>query len=255
MTGQPLTTIITVVFNGEKYLEQTIKSVLDQTYKNIEYIIVDGGSTDGTLGIISSYKEHIAKWVSEPDKGLYDAMNKGIGMAKGEIIGMINSDDWYESNAVETMVKTYIKNPTLNIFHADRYDVDSNGQKKVRKFNRSVFKFKYYGMTYNHPSMFITKKEYLKHTYNTNLKSLSDYQFVMEAFLQNPNNLMYVPKAIVNFRLGGISANSGFISGKVESFKARRSAGLPSIHCIFATFFGLGVNFVLSITRIFNKAK
>lgn len=112
----PLISIITVVYNGEKYLEQTIQSVINQTYKNIEYIVIDGGSTDGTLDIIKKYEEHISYWVSESDKGLYDAMNKGIGVAKGELIGMINSDDWYELEAVEIMAEAYKNNPTKVYF-------------------------------------------------------------------------------------------------------------------------------------------
>ncbi|MCB0383237.1 MAG: glycosyltransferase, partial [Psychroserpens sp.] len=149
MTKEPLISIITVVFNGEKYLQQTIDSVTNQTYKNIEYIIIDGGSTDETLNIIKANESHIDFWISERDNGLYDAMNKGISKAKGELIGMINSDDWYELNAVETVVNTYLKNPEKRIFHADRYDVYPNEEKKVFAFNPSVIKFKYFSMTYN----------------------------------------------------------------------------------------------------------
>ena len=93
---EPKVSIITVCLNSEKTLEQAIQSVISQTYKNIEYIIVDGASTDGTLDIISKYENKITKWVSEKDQGLYYAMNKGIDMATGDIVGIINSDDWYE---------------------------------------------------------------------------------------------------------------------------------------------------------------
>ena len=91
MNKKPLVSIITVVFNGEKYLEQTIKSVINQTYKNIEYLIIDGGSSDGTLDIVKKYEKQLSNWISEPDKGLYDAMNKGIKRAKGEIIGIYHT--------------------------------------------------------------------------------------------------------------------------------------------------------------------
>ena len=93
-TNIPLITIITVSYNAVKTIEDTIVSVLGQTYNNIEYIIIDGGSTDGTLDIIKKYQDKITYWVSEPDKGIYDAMNKGIAKANGELIGIINSDDW-----------------------------------------------------------------------------------------------------------------------------------------------------------------
>ena len=237
----PLVSIITVVYNGEKYLEQTIQSVINQTYKNIEYIIIDGRSTDGTLNIIKQYEKHISYWVSEPDKGLYDAMNKGIGIAKGELIGMINSDDWYENEAVEIMVEAYKNNPDKHIFHADRYDIDDNGDKTVKKFHPSIFKFKYYGMTYNHPSMFITKEEYKIHKYNTELRSLSDNQFVLEAFLRDNNTFNYINKAIVNYRLDGISAGLPLIEKLKEGFIARKNAGLSHIENVFSVFFRLCV--------------
>ncbi len=220
-----LISIITVVYNGEKYLEQTIKSVINQTYKNIEYIIIDGGSTDGTIDIIKKYKKYISYWHSESDKGLYDAMNKGIKLAKGELIGIINSDDWYELNAVEIMLNAYLENPTKNIFHADRYDIDENNNKKLRKFHPSPLIFKYYGMTYNHPSMFITKTEYKKHLYNIKLRSLSDYQFVLEAFLENSAIFYYVEFAIVNYRLDGISSQLLLRKALKEGYKARKNAG------------------------------
>ena len=245
----PLVSIITVVYNGEKYLEQTIESVINQTYKNIEYIIIDGESTDKTLEIIKKYEKYISFWISEPDKGLYDAMNKGIKIAKGELIGMINSDDWYESNAVDIMVNAYKNNPTKSIFHADRYDIDQNGDKKIRRFNKSSFKFKYYGMTYNHPSMFITKTEYAKHLYNIELHSLSDYQFILEAFLRDRESIFYVNNPIVNYRLSGISSKISSIKSKKESYVARKNSGMNFFSCIFALIFGMFINF----TKFFRK--
>ena len=249
---KPLVSIITVVYNGEKYLEQTIQSVINQSYKNIEYLIIDGGSTDGTLDIIKKYENNISYWISEPDRGLYDAMNKGIKLAKGELIGMINSDDWYEEDAVETMVKAYLNNPQKTIFHADRYDIDEEGNRKIRKFNHSVFKFKYYGMTYNHPSMFITPKEYNLHLYNIHLRSLSDYQFVLEALLRDKNTLHYINKAIVNYRLDGISAQLPKIKSLKEGFTARKNAGLSLPENIFSVLFRL---LVLTVYPIVLKAK
>ena len=97
--------IITVVLNGEETIQNTIDSVLVQTYQNIEYIIIDGSSTDGTIGVVKSYGDKITKFVSEPDKGLYDAMNKGIDMATGDIIGILNSDDFYVNNNVIGLVE------------------------------------------------------------------------------------------------------------------------------------------------------
>lgn len=235
--GAPLVSIITVIYNGEKHLQQTIDSVYNQTYTNIEYIIIDGGSTDNTLDIIKANKAKITKWVSEPDEGLYDAMNKGIKMANGELIGMINSDDWYENHAVETMVNAYLKNPLKTIFHADRYDVHNDGTRTIKKFSPSTIKFKYYGMTYNHPSMFITKTEYSKHRYNIQLRALADYQFVLEAFLRDKTVFHYVNQSIVNYRLEGISMQMKLYRALKEGYMARKNAGLNIFQNILSVIF------------------
>lgn len=236
MINNPLVSIITVVYNGEKYLEQTIQSVINQGYSNIEYIVIDGGSTDGTVDIIKKYQNHIDYWISEPDKGLYDAMNKGIKKANGELIGMINSDDWFEPNAVELAVETYVTNPEKNIFHGSRYDVYPDGTKSEYKFNPSINKFKYFRMTYSHPSMFITKREYEKHTYNIALKSHSDYQFTLEAFNRDKTGFIYIPKPLVNFRLGGVSGQLSFTQELKESYLARKNAGMSTAENIFSIF-------------------
>ena len=249
MRKTPLISIITVVYNGEKYLNQTIESVINQTYKNIEYIIIDGGSTDGTIEIIKKYEKNINYWISEPDKGLYDAMNKGIQIANGDLIGMINSDDWYELDAVKTVVNTYLKNPTNTIFHADRFDVYPNGDKRVYKFNTSKFKFKYISMTYSHPSMFISKKEYKKHLYNTSLRVYSDYQFTLEAFLKDPNEFVHINKPIVNFRLGGTSGQISFIRSLKENFILRKNAGMDFIKNIFS----LSIILLVTFIKFFKK--
>ena len=231
----PLISIITVVYNGAKTLDQTIQSVLNQTYKNIEYIIIDGGSKDGTLDIIKSYENQISLWVSEPDKGLYDAMNKGIKLANGELIGMINSDDWYERNAVELIVESYLQNPVKQIFHGDRFDVFENETRKVRKFHPSRFKFIYYGMTYNHPSMFIHRDIYANELYNIKLKALSDYEFVLKQFLKKETIFHYIPKTYVNYRLDGISAKMKFAAKVKEGYISRKNANLQFLHRIFST--------------------
>ncbi|WP_338646161.1 glycosyltransferase family 2 protein [Flavobacterium sp. KS-LB2] len=236
----PLISIVTVVYNGSKTLEQTIQSVINQSHTNIEYIIIDGGSTDGTIDIIQKYEKEISFWISEPDKGLYDAMNKGISYAKGELIGMINSDDWYEPNAVELIVKSYIENPSKRIFHGDRFDILEDGTRIVKRFHPSSFKFIYYGMTYNHPSMFVHKEVYKNELYNINLRALSDYEFVLKQYLREPNNFIYLPEAYVNYRLDGISGNMSILSALDEGFKARRFAGLN----IFQNSFSASLRFL-----------
>lgn len=107
MKKSPLVSIVTIVKNGEKYLTQAIVSVLNQTFPNIEYLIIDGGSNDGTIEIIKKYENEIDYWISEPDNGISDAFNKGIKAASGELIGIVNSDDWLEENAVSNVVEIY----------------------------------------------------------------------------------------------------------------------------------------------------
>lgn len=230
----PLISIITVVYNGAKTIEQTIQSVLDLTYKNIEYIIIDGGSTDSTIELIRKYEDRISFWISEKDKGLYDAMNKGIGYANGELIGMINSDDWYEANAVDLIVDAYRKNPGKKIFHGDRYDVYETGERKVRKFNHSEFKFKYYSMTYNHPSMFVHRDIYDKRVYNSGLRAYSDYEFVLAQFLESQEVFLYLPICYVNYRLDGISAQMSIRKNLEEGYLARKNAGMNIIRNVFS---------------------
>lgn len=231
--------IITVVYNGEKYLRQTIDSVLNQSYENIEYIIVDGGSTDGTLGIVKEYGDSIDTFISEPDKGLYDAMNKGIKLASGELIGMINSDDWYELDAVQLIVNNYKANPAKKIFHGDRNDILENGTNRIKKFNSSKFKFIFYGMTYNHPSMFVHKSIYLEQTYNTKLKALSDYEFVLKNLVKDPNVFSYIPIAYVNYRLDGLSGVMSTRNILKEGYIARKNGGLSPFQNIFSYLFRL----------------
>lgn len=253
MNKQPLISIITVVYNGEKYLQQTIDSVYNQTYKNIEYIIVDGGSTDNTLNIIKQNETKITTWVSEPDKGLYDAMNKGVKMASGVLIGTINSDDWYEPNTIELVVSEYLKNPNKNIFHGYRYDIFENGDKQIYTFNNSSFRFKYFSMTYSHPSMFISKELYKTNSYNINLKLYADYQFVLTAFLKDSTQFAYIDKPLVNFRLGGVSGNGSFFGELKEAFIARKEANMSIIECIFSYVLVLLLRPTINLIKAIKK--
>lgn len=234
MIESPLISVITVVYNGKEHLQQTIDSVYNQSYNNIEYIIVDGGSTDGTLDIIKENHDKVTKWISEPDDGLYDAMNKGIKMASGEIIGIVNSDDWYESDAIETIVNEYTNNPNKRIFHGDKMCIPEKGEHYVRKAKNNWFLIKYHGMVLNHPTMFIHSEIYKDVLYNPNLSSLSDYQFVLTNYNRDKSRFHYIPKVISNYRLGGISGNVSLSKSISENFTARKKAGMNIIECWFA---------------------
>lgn len=242
--NQPLISIVTVVYNGAKTLTQTIESVINQTYQKIEYIIIDGGSTDGSNEIVKKYSKYVSLHISEPDNGLYDAMNKGITKANGEIIGIINSDDWYENNAIELIVSAFQKNPKKKIFHGDRFNVLNNGKKTIQKFDSCEFKLIYYGMTYNHPSMFIHKDIYKKNRYNTDLRVFSDYELILKIFLIDKNLFSYIPEAYVNYRIDGISSQISIIEKIKEGYISRKKAGLSfnknilSVLIRFTSFMG-----------------
>ena len=135
---QPLVSIITVVFNGEDYLESTINSVLNQSYPQIEYLIIDGASPDKTLDIIQQYSDRLGYWISEPDNGIYEAMNKGISAAKGELIGLINCGDSYTPDAVREVVKLYQESLSESKYQVItgvmcRFDSEKNFQFKITK--------------------------------------------------------------------------------------------------------------------------
>lgn len=195
----PLISIITVVYNGEKYLEQTIQSVINQTYNNIEYIIIDGGSTDGTLNIIKKYEQYIDYWQSEPDKGIYDAMNKGISFATGDIIGLLNADDWYENNAIQTIADNANKGELIV--------ANCINWKKGRPFlkkNKSLRWFKY-DMCINHPATFVKASVYKElGMFPLDYQIASDYYFVVNCY-KNRKKFHFIDSATTNFREVGIS--------------------------------------------------
>ena len=214
----PLVSIITVVFNGEKFIEQTIKSVIAQTYNNIEYIIIDGGSTDKTLEIIRQYENDIDYWISEPDKGIYDAMNKGIKLSRGKLIGLINSDDWYLKNAVEIAVEAYVNSPQSNlIITGDIYRTDSQGNILFRLNKPASFLHQKINkiMPINHPATFVVREVYAEiGVFNEQYKIAGDYDFIYRAYYSKKVDFLFTEACLAYMRLDGLSE-------KVSSLWAR----------------------------------
>lgn len=202
--SNPLISIITISFNSIKTIERTILSVLNQTYKNIEYIIIDGGSTDGTVDIIKKYSDRISYWVSEKDEGISDAFNKGILASHGEIIGIINSDDWYENDALETIINLDNKN------HADFYIGALkywNNNKYIIEYPDPEYQKKiYYRMTHiNHPASFIKRKTYNDvGLFNTKYKYVMDRDLFIRISKCNKRGI-FTNKIISNMLSGGVS--------------------------------------------------
>ncbi|MFD2512661.1 glycosyltransferase family 2 protein [Pontibacter locisalis] len=197
-----LVSVITIVYNGDKYLEQTILSVLNQDYKNIEYIIVDGGSTDNTLDIIKKYENQIAYWVSGPDKGISDAFNKGITLSTGELIGIINADDWFEIDAIGEVVKCYKPG---SIIHGNMQYWNEDGSKGMNVMpNASLLPQE---MTINHPTVFVDRNVYNQMgLFDTSYKLAMDYHLLLKMYKAGIE-FIYINKTIANMRLGGASEN------------------------------------------------
>lgn len=203
MKNKPLVSIITVVYNGEKTITQTIERVLNQTYQNIEYIIVDGKSTDGTLDIINNYRNQITHVVSEKDLGIYDAMNKGINLATGDVIGIINSDDYYEIDAVENITKLY-KQGCVIYFGAMR-SIEENNDSFIYPGADNLEKLKR-GMVIGHPTLFVNREVYEKYgKFSLEYKVASDWDFTLRCYI-NKVEFIKTKKVVSNFHVGGISS-------------------------------------------------
>lgn len=199
--------IITVTLNSEKHIKNTMRSVLNQTYKNIEYIIIDGCSTDNTIKCIKEIEPQFKgrlKWISEPDMGIYDAMNKGIKMASGKVVGLLNSDDWYHNKAIEMLMKNYEED--IDIYNGDIYFVREAGEKFLVKTNirNSLDDITRY-MSINHPACFVHRRWYSKIIYDDKYRIAADYKFILASFLKGAK-FKYIKYYFTYMRIGGISA-------------------------------------------------
>lgn len=204
----PKASIVTVCFNSEKTIRYTIESIINQTYKNIEYIIVDGGSTDGTVNIIKEYEPYIDKWVSEPDNGIYDAMNKGIGLATGDIIGLINSDDQLEPDALALVIDAYLQNKNADILYGNvRFIVDKSFSYLMTSVDNVAQDFIYGKMPICHPATFVSRKVYQSiGVFKTEYRNAGDYEFILRC-IKNNMTFIYINKVLTNMYSGGLSTN------------------------------------------------
>jgi glycosyltransferase involved in cell wall biosynthesis len=226
LSDQPLVTIITVVFNAEKYLEETILSVLNQTFDNIEYIIVDGGSTDSTIDIINKYNDAIDYWISEPDKGIYDAMNKGISLCSGTIIGLINAGDTYTKDAIKTIVNEHSNDP-LGIIVGDCKGILNQANKwLIWKGQIASLPYK----TLPHPSVFVPLAIYKKHgLFDIDFKIAGDYDFLCRCY-QNEVKFSYVSEVLSISSPPGLS--SDYYLTETEFLKIRLRHDLPFLRSV-----------------------
>ena len=221
--NRTLVTVITVVFNGERYLKDTIQSVVGQTYKNLEYIIVDGGSTDATVDIIREYEDQIDYWISEPDAGIYDAMNKGVMLARGDIIGILNSDDYYEINAIDQVVNEFkqtedaIIHGAMNYFHSNNFAFRKDSEHTSRENLKRMVEL--------HPTMFVPARIYKDvGLYDLDFPSIADWDFVIRCH-RHGIKYTYLDFVLTNFRLGGESSKTT-VERAQEKCRLRKKYGL-----------------------------
>lgn len=197
-------TILTACKNSADTIEQTILSVINQTYPNIEYIIIDGASTDGTLEIIKRYENDIANWISEPDKGLYDAYNKGLHMATGDVIGIIDSNDWYAQNAVDNAM-LYLTGNNVQFVYGDLVLVKNDGHQEYQRGADSLSQG--VAQWYGYPTLFIKKEIYDRYGYfDLAYRILADFDFMLK-LRRNNVPCCYVPHIMAYYRLDGISSS------------------------------------------------
>lgn len=242
--------IITATFNSVSTLESTIKSVLSQTYSNFEHIIIDGGSTDGTLLLLENYQKQYKgrlRWISEKDKGIYDAMNKGIQLATGDIIGMLNSDDFYTSPNVLQTIANSMSDKKIDGIYADLHFVKPQQlQHCVRYYSSASFtpKLLRIGFAPPHPTLYLRKTIYHNiGLYKTDFSISGDFELMLRLFVHHKYNIQYIAEDFVTMRLGGVSTKgwNSIIKGLKYSLKACKENGLYSNYFLISLKFGIKV--------------
>lgn len=246
--------VITVVYNNKKTLEETINSVLSQSYKNIEYIIVDGKSTDGTLDIINKYKKNISKFVSEKDNGIYDAMNKGVNMATGDIVYFLNSDDiFYDNNVLEIVVKAFQKNLDYDYIYGGVVSrgIFNSGKDNIflREISNHSIKM---GQNIPHQSLFVKRTQFEEiGLFNTNLKVNADYDFECRLVKEDKKG-HHIKYLVAYYSQNGYSSRGGWnlYQEKISVIKNHFGYYYASLYFIKGAF----THLVVSILKKFGIA-
>lgn len=209
--------VVTVCYNSAETLEQTIRSVITQNYDELEYILIDGGSTDGTLDIIKKYNTNISVWMSEPDNGIYDAMNKGLRLCTGDVVAFLNSDDWYDRDVLKR-VNAYFENNDVDIVSGKTYTV--NGEiVRQNVFDRSSDENVFFSVIYHHPALFAKRSLFQKMGgYDTNYKIAADTDWIIRAYAGGAK-ILKADDYFTYFRDGGLSSRNRYESIK-EQYKA-----------------------------------
>lgn len=224
--------IITVVMNAVSTIEDTLHSVANQTHRDVEHIVIDGGSTDGTLEVIERHQDRIALWKSEPDDGIYDAMNKGIGLATGEVVGTLNADDVYSHNNVLATVSQGFEDDQLEACYADLVYVDPRNMDQVIRYWRScdyrpgLFER---GWIPAHPTFFVRRRVYERlGGFDLQYRLHADTELTMRFLAVAGIRWRYYPEIWVRMRMGGATNRSiiNIFKGNLESYRACKAHGL-----------------------------
>jgi glycosyltransferase involved in cell wall biosynthesis len=218
--------IITPTFNSAKTISRAIESVVKQNYSDLEYIVIDGGSSDGTQDIVLNFKDKLnVKLIFEKDNGIYDAMNKGIKMATGDIVGILNSDDLYNDDLVLSLVASSFQDPTVDAVYGDISYFSKDVSKVVRYWKAGEYQEKNLnnGWAIPHPALFVRKEIYNKYgSFDSSFEIAADYEFVLKLLKIHKINIKYIPKVFVKMFNGGASGSS-FIQ-RLKGFKELKKA-------------------------------
>ena len=251
-------TIVTATYNSGKTVRDTLESVLSQTYTDYEYIIKDGGSKDDTLAIVKEYEpkfEGRMKIVSERDKGIYDAMNKGFQMATGDVLMLINSDDLFaRADAVELVAREFEKHPEVDGVYADLYYVSQNNINNiVRVWKTGKQKSMRYGWLPAHPTFYVKRECYEKYgDFNLNYPLAADFELMLRFVERYGIKLTYLPEHLVKMRLGGATSKNltNIYKQDVETIKAFKENGLPGGNVMYLLW-----RYLPKVKQFFRKSK
>ncbi|OKS89489.1 glycosyltransferase family 2 protein [Mucilaginibacter polytrichastri] len=201
---QPKLSIITIVYNNVRDIERTLQSIIRQTYSNIEYLVIDGASNDGTLEILNRYKQHISKLISEPDRGIYDAMNKGLALAKGDYVLFMNSGD--EIYAPDTVANIFASAPDADIYYGETEMINDAGESLGRRRHKAPEKFTWhdfkYGMSISHQAIYI--KRSLTEPYDGRYALSADIDWILKA-ARKAKRIVNVQQYVAKYLVGGMS--------------------------------------------------
>lgn len=250
--------ILTATYNSDKTLRDTIESVLRQNYRDFEYIIIDGGSKDRTLDIIKEYEPKFVgrlNYISEPDHGIYDAMNKGIKMATGDVVGILNSDDFYTSDDALQKIADAFEHNDIDATYGDIHFVnDDDLTKMVRYYSSAVFKrsFMRFGLMPAHPSFYCKREVYEKYgAFDTSYRIAADFENLLRLIFIHRIKTLYIPKDFVTMRMGGAST-AGFASRKKimhEHLQAMKKNG------VYSNFFLLSLRYFYKIYELMRGGR